>query len=150
MRRGDPSPPRFLIDRSLGVALKDAIGERYDDVVTLRDLYGEQGAQEKADEDWIKELGDRLYLTKDDSIRRNPLIQKAMREARGRGFCLPNAHLSGEAMAERFLHNLNRIIERGRKPGPYMYGVYPDSLVMLWPDPQPLPDSKKQRRRQRR
>ncbi len=152
MRPGERPPPRFLIDRALGVQLKVAIQERGFEVVTLRDLYGEEGAQNTDDITWIQEAvaAGRLYLTKDDSIRRNKLEQDAMREANGRLFCLPNGHVATDEMRERFLHNLNRIIQRGRQDGPFAYGVYPDSLVRLWPDPTPLPATRRQRRRFRR
>ena len=55
MPRGVPPPPEFLIDRALGVGLADAIRGCGHVVHTLRSLYGEDGAQMIADEDWIPE-----------------------------------------------------------------------------------------------
>lgn len=139
MARGVPPPPEFLIDRSLGVRLADTIRERGYVVHTLRSIYGELRAREIPDEEWIAEaaiLG-RLMLTKDDSIRRFPPARDAAFATGAKLFCLPSAHMTTEAMRERFLTNLNRIIQRGRHRGPFMYAVDPDSLRLLWPRPKP-------------
>jgi hypothetical protein len=39
----------------------------------------------------------------------------------------------GEEFRRIYLLHLNRIIQRSRRPGPYMYGVYPEGLRRLWP-----------------
>ena len=135
MPRGAPPPPEFLIDRALGVGLADAIRASGHPVHTLRSLYGEDGAQRIADEVWIPEaaaLG-RVILTKDDRIRRFPPARDAAFACGARIFCLPNAHLTTAQMRTRFLTNLNRIVQRARKDGPYMYAIDPDGLRLLWP-----------------
>jgi hypothetical protein len=133
--RGVPPPPEFLIDRSLGVQLADAIRQVGHAVHTLRSIYGEERASEIADEDWIPEaaaLG-RLLLTKDDSIRRFPPARAAAESSGAKIFCLPNARMKTADMRVRVLVNLNRIIQRGRHPGPYMYAIDADGLRLLWP-----------------
>lgn len=50
-----------------------------------------------------------------------------------RVFALNNANLTGPEMAERYVMNLNRIIQRATKPGPYVYVVTAARLEMRWP-----------------
>jgi len=130
-----PPPPEFLIDRALGIVLADAIRGRGFIVHTLRSIYGEQRAQSIDDEEWIPEFAHLSYilLTKDDEIRRYPPARDAAFNSGAKIFCLPNANLDGPHMQERFLVNLNRIIQRARHNGPYMYAVDPDGLRLLWP-----------------
>ena len=135
MPPGVPPPPEFLIDRALGVALADAIRARGFVVETLRSVYGEDRAQQIDDEKWIPEcvaLG-YVLLTKDDGIRRYPPARDAALACHARIFCLPNANLDGPTFRERFLVNLNRIVQRSRHDGPYMYAVDPEGLRLLWP-----------------
>ena len=135
MPRGVPQPPEFLIDRALGIHLAESIRGRGYAVHTLRTLYGEACAQSIEDEIWIPEsaLLGLVILTKDDSIRRFAPARDAAMESRARLFCLPNAHLTTQQMRERVLDNLNRIVQRARHDGPYMYAVDPQGLRLLWP-----------------
>jgi hypothetical protein len=128
-------PPEFLIDRALGVELAEAIRARGHVVHTLRSVYGEVGASEVADEVWIPDAADlgRLILTKDDRIRRYPPAREAARSSGAKIFCLPSAHMRTLEMRARFLSNLNRIIQRGRHEGPFMYAVDAKALRLLWP-----------------
>jgi hypothetical protein len=50
-----------------------------------------------------------------------------------RVFCLTNANLTFAEQAAYFMANRHRIIRAARKPGPYLYGVYKDSITKLWP-----------------
>jgi len=50
-----------------------------------------------------------------------------------RAFCLTNAQLRAEEQTKRFVDNINRILQRARKRGPYIYGVYEGRLERLWP-----------------
>lgn len=115
--------------------LREAILARGFEVATLRSERGEAGAQTVDDTAWIKDAAAawQIILTKDNSIRRNLLEKRAMRDNKARGFCLGNAQVSGEEFRRIYLLHLNRIIQRSRKPGPYMYGVYPDGVRLLWP-----------------
>jgi len=133
--RGVLPPREFLVDRALGIKLAEAIRAHGHVVHTLRSIYGEECAQEIADEAWIPEAAflDRVILTKDDAIRRFPPARDAAFASGAKVFCLPSAHMTTVQMQERFLHNLNRILQRAQKSGPFMYAVDPDRLRLLWP-----------------
>ena len=139
MARGVPQPPEFVIDRALGIVLAEAIHARGYVVHTLRSLYGEEGAQNIADEEWIPQAASlgHVILTKDDAIRRFPPARDAAFTSRARIFCLPNAHSTTAQVRERILLHLNRIVQRARKDGPFMYAVDADGLRLLWPRDMP-------------
>lgn len=132
-----PTPPEFLIDRSLGRwHLARALADLGYEAHTLASVYGEPGAQRLADEDWLAEAGRRgwVVLMKDAAIRRRPAERDALFRAGVRTFCLTNAQLRGAGQTARFVDNLERIIRQAETPGPYIYGVYVDYLRRLWPD----------------
>jgi hypothetical protein len=52
---------------------------------------------------------------------------------RVRAFCLTNANLRGTEQAQRLVTNLPRIMRAAARSGPYIYGVYADSITPLWP-----------------
>jgi hypothetical protein len=131
-----PPPPEFFIDRSLGRHIvPDAIRAAGFVVHTLASVYGEQPGQHVDDTEWLQLAGKEgwVVLFKDDRIRRRPAELNALITADVRAFCLTNANLRGEEQAERFVVNLNRIAQRARKSGPFVFGVYPDGLRRLWP-----------------
>ena len=39
----------------------------------------------------------------------------------------------GEQQRDRFLANINRMIQRSRRPGPWICAVYERQLVQIWP-----------------
>ena len=104
-------------------------------VHTLSSVYGETEGQSVKDEDWLALAGNRGWpvLMKDDSIRKRPAELAALEAAGVRAFCITNAGLTGEVMAERFVRHRNRIIQRCSHPGPFIDGVYDDGLRRLWP-----------------
>lgn len=135
-RRSELPPPEFLIDRSLGrITIPAKLREAGLIVHTLADIYGEQRAQETSDVEWITLAAAREYvvLCKDDRIRRNPAELEALTQGAVRAFCITNAQLTKEEMAGYFIEHRHRIIQRSRKPGPYVIGVYKDRLTPLWP-----------------
>jgi hypothetical protein len=135
-RREPPRPPEFFIDRSLGRKhLAGALRELELTVHTMASVYGETRAQELEDEEWLRDAGRRSWvvLMKDDRIRTRPAERDALMKAGVRAFCLTNAQLRAADQTARFVANINRIIQRARKPGPYIYGVYEDGLHRLWP-----------------
>ena len=69
---------------------------------------------------------------KDDRIRLRPAERDALTKAGVQAFCLTNAQLRAAEQSERFVTNRHRIIQQARKPGPYIYGVYPTGLRRLW------------------
>jgi hypothetical protein len=75
-----------------------------------------------------------VVLMKDDKIRYRPAELEALTTAGVRAFCLTNANLRGAEMAKRFVDQLAKI-ERiaGEQSGPYIYGVYAESVRRLWP-----------------
>jgi PIN domain-containing protein len=135
-RRRAVTPPEFLIDRSLGrLSLPRALREAGLIVQTLADIYGEQTARETDDATWLALAGEHgwVVLCKDDHIRRRPAELQALTDGKVRLFCLTNAQLTFAQQAEWFLINRHRIIQASRRPGPYVYGVYSDRIVKLWP-----------------
>lgn len=134
-RREPPQPPEFFIDRSLGRKhLAEALRDLGLTVHTMASVYGEKRAQELDDEEWLADAGRRnwVVLMKDDRIRTRPAERDALMAAGVRAFCLTNAQLRAADQTARFVTNINRIIQRARKPGPYIYGVYEDRLELLW------------------
>lgn len=101
----------------------------------MASVYGEQAGQRIADERWLRDIGAKgwIVLMKDDAIRRRPAERDALVEAGVRAFCLTNAQLRAAEQTERFVSNRHRIIQRARKPGPYIYGVYDKGIRLLWP-----------------
>ena len=79
-------------------------------------VYGEQAAERVRDEEWLERAGRESWvvLTNDDAIRRRPVEREAL-EAHGvRVFWLTTARLTGPQQIERFLTNINRILQRAR------------------------------------
>lgn len=100
------------------------------------DVYGERVGQGLADEEWLRDAGERgwVVLMKDAKIRYRPAELQVLAAHELRTFCLTNANLRGVEMAARFVTNLPRILRAAeREPGPYIYGVYSNSLRRLWP-----------------
>jgi hypothetical protein len=131
------SPPEFFVDRSLGRhVVPDALREAGAVVNVMADVYGERIGQGLADEEWLRDAGERQWvvLMKDAKIRYRPAELQVVIDHGLRAFCLTNANLRGVDMAERFVQNLPRIIRVAEeKPGPYIYGVYSDAVRPLWP-----------------
>lgn len=126
----------FLVDRNLGRRkLPDALRTLGFEVLTLADVYGEHRAQETSDQEWIERAGKEnwVVLTKDDRIRYRRVEREAFVAANLRVLCLTNANLRGDEQIERFVGNIDRIVRRSLKPGPYIFGVYRNGLRRIWP-----------------
>jgi hypothetical protein len=135
-RQRAAAPPEFLLDRSLGRRkLPKTLREAGLTVRTLADIYGEEAAQETEDVEWIRRAAeeDWIVLCKDDRIRRRPAERQALTEGNIRVFCLMNANLGFAEQAAYFMTNRHRILQAAAKPGPYLYGVYKDTIKMVWP-----------------
>jgi hypothetical protein len=138
VRRRDRPPeasPEFFLDRSLGRrVVPDALRAAGLVVQTLAERYPEVD-ELVPDETWIREAtaDGLILLMKDDAIRRKPAEREAILESGARAFVVTNANLTGEQIAALYLENRNRIIQRARTPGPYIYGVYPGRLERLFP-----------------
>jgi hypothetical protein len=72
-----------------------------------------------------------VALTKDTAIVRQH--ESALRDSTLRVFALSNANIGGPEMAQRYRTNLHRILQRARKPGPYVDVVHHDRLERRWP-----------------
>ncbi len=101
----------------------------------MADVYGERIGQELKDEEWLKDAGERewVVLMKDARIRRRPAELEVLAAYNVRAFCLTNANLRGADQAQRLVVNLDRIHRIAQTPGPYIYGVYAESVRRLWP-----------------
>jgi hypothetical protein len=122
------------VDRGLGrrqvPAVFTATGLK---VVLMSELYP-KGADQLVDDDvWIADVSARgwVALTKDASIIR--AHHEALAASTLRAFALDNANITGDEMARRFEVNLNRILQRAAKPGPYVDIVHKDRVERRWP-----------------
>lgn len=99
-------------------------------------MYGERIGQGLADEEWLRDAGERAWvvLMKDAKIRYRPAELQVLIDFGLRAFCLTNANMRGVEMARRLVEHLPRIVRiASEQPGPYIYGVYSDSVRPLWP-----------------
>lgn len=76
-----------------------------------------------------------VALTKDERIIRYPQEQAALAASRLRVFAIGNQHLTGPRMAAYFTTNINRIVQRSRRPGPYVDVVLKSGVERRWPRP---------------
>ena len=140
MSSGQPEAPEFLVDRSLGsVIVPQALAKLGYRVHTLESVYGKERARTLEDATWLEDAGRAgwLCLMKDRVTRRWENHQTLCRY-NVKAFCATNAHLTGEQYAQLFVHNINRIVLRGRQPGPFLYAVYRHTIVRLFPEGAPL------------
>jgi hypothetical protein len=91
-------------------------------------------AQRLDDREWLALAGENgwLVLMKDEVHKRTANLE-ALISSRVRCFCLTNRGLTHQLQFSYFDENINRIIQRGRKPGPFVYGVYAHDIKRLWP-----------------
>jgi hypothetical protein len=101
----------------------------------MADVYGERIGQGLADEEWLRDVGahDWVVLMKDARIRRRPAELDVLVAHQVRAFCLTNANLRGDEQAQRLVTNLARVLRIAATPGPYIYGIYANSVSRLWP-----------------
>jgi hypothetical protein len=85
------------------------------------------------DDQWIADVSARdwVALTKDASIIRDH--DRALVASTLRVFALDNANITGDEMARRYRVNLHRILQRARKPGPFVDVVHKDRIERRWP-----------------
>lgn len=101
-------------------------------VHAMSNVYGERIGQGLTDEEWLRDAGEHqwIVLMKDAKIRYRPAELQVIVDHGLRAFCLTNANLRGADMAARFVENLPRILRMAQQPGPYIYGVYAESLSL--------------------
>jgi len=129
-------PPEFFVDRSLGrYVVPEALRQLGLTVHTMADVYPGGEDQRVADTRWISDA-DRaswIALTKDERIFRKPEEQAALVKSQLRVFAIANQHLTGPQMADYLVYNINRILQRARKRGPFVDIVYRTSVERRWP-----------------
>jgi PIN like domain len=129
-------PPEFFVDRSLGRHIvPDAIRALGFTVHAMADVYPEGDDQRVSDTQWIAEADERgwVVLTKDERITRRADEQEALTNSRLRVFAIGNQHLTGPTMATYYKANIHRMVQRARKPGPFVDIVYPGRVERRWP-----------------
>jgi hypothetical protein len=132
-KRPEPPPPVFFLDRGLGKKhVAGVFTSAGFTVVLMADVFPNDG-QETEDGAWIARCSDEgwVALTKDAALVRDHT--DALLASTTRVFALPSSNLTGPEMAERYERNLNRIVQRSRRPGPYVDVVHPDRLERRWP-----------------
>lgn len=132
-----PELPQFLVDRSLGrYDVADALRACGLTVHTLASVYGEARAQTVDDDEWLELAGTNDYVVlMKDNVARLEANRAALIAHGARTFCLTRRGLTGAEQAAIFVAQRHRIIQRARKRGPYVYGVYVGGLVPLWLPP---------------
>lgn len=103
----------------------------------MADVYPGGEDERVADARWIADADDAEWvaLTKDERIFRNPEEQDALVRSHLRIFAITNQHLTGPEMAARLTTNIDRIVQRSRKRGPFVDVVYRESVERRWPRP---------------
>ncbi len=101
----------------------------------MGDVYPDGEDQLVSDEQWIADADAAgwIALTKDERITRNPNEQAALARSHLRVFAIGNQHLTGPQMAERYTTNIHRILQRARKPGPFVDIVQAETVQRQWP-----------------
>ena len=126
---------QLFVDRSLGSCdLCVALRERGLVVHTVASVFGAREAPTIDDSEWIDHAAQRgwLCLVK-DRLHKRPALREALLRAGAKTFCLAEQYLQGPDQIDCFLANLERIIECGREPGPYLYSLYGYEVRRLWP-----------------
>lgn len=103
-------------------------------MLTLADVFGAL-EEEISDVEWIATAGERglVALTCDERIMRRPAELAAVEESGLRMFTLTNGNLRTVTKVQWLTTNVHRIVQRARKPGPYIIGIYSDRIERKWP-----------------
>jgi hypothetical protein len=119
------------------VIVAEALRERGFVVRTMAEVYPGGADEQVADVEWIRDAHTAgwVALTKDERIIRHPEEQAALQETTLRVFALANQHLRGDQMAGCYVRNLNRILQRALRPGPFVDVVLADAVERRWPRP---------------
>ena len=139
MRSRRRPPPKFFLDRGLGVySIAEALIREGIEIQTLRDRYGEAKGQQIQDETWIKEatLDGYVLLHKDKRVRYRPNERRALIESEARSFALSNGNISGADASARYLRHWTKILGAiRRRPAPFFYVVLDHGIESRRLDP---------------
>lgn len=102
-------------------------------LVALAEHYGVPRDESVADEEWLHLAGSRGWIVfmKDSHVRYGRAERRAVQEHDGRCFCLSSQNLPGDAMASRFLDNLEAITAACAGEGPFIYAVQRNRVERL-------------------
>jgi len=128
-------PPEFFVDRSLGrVVVARAIRALGHSVHTMAEVYPGGRDENVRDVDWIRDADGAgwVALTKDQRITRYPDELAALDASTLRVFAIGNQHLTGQQMADYYTTNMYRIVQRCRRPGPFVEVVHRASVERRW------------------
>jgi len=129
------TPPDLFVDRSLGRRIvPEALRALGFTVHTMADVYPHGEDQAVADVRWIADADAAgwIALTKDERLIRDAENQEALVNSSLRMFAISKQNLTGPQMAQYFETNIHRIIQRARKPGPFVEVVYRDRVERRW------------------
>lgn len=102
-------------------------------MTTLAEYYGTPADETVTDEEWLGLAGARGWVVfmKDTRVRYNRAEREAVKASRVHCFCLSNQNLSAEAMANRFIDNLDAIVGACGVFGPVIYAVHRNRIERL-------------------
>ena len=126
--------PDVFVDRSLGrIRVPQLLRTAGLRLVTLAERYGVPADELVTDEIWLAEAGRRgeCVFMKDRRVRYNAAEKAAILLHEVRCFCLGRRDLSAEAMADRFLVNLDRIATACDERGGFLYVVHERRIERL-------------------
>lgn len=125
---------RFFLDRGLGSRIvPDGLRAAGWATTTMDERYGLAEAQSVPDVVWIREasaLGE-VLITKDRQIAKRYLEAEAIYYSEARVLTIASAQITGREQLKRLLDNESRILRQTDKPGPWVFGVYPDSVQRI-------------------
>jgi hypothetical protein len=126
--------PDLFLDRSLGrIVVPDRLRASGLRLITLAEHYGTPQDEDVTDEEWLELAGSRSWAVfmKDARIRYTRAEREAVKAHRVRCFCLSNQNLTGDAMAARFLDNLDAITSACVDTGQFIYAVHAHRIERL-------------------
>jgi hypothetical protein len=99
----------------------------------MDERYGPEASQGVLDVQWIRDASSQgdVLLAKDKAMAKKPLEAEALYYNESRLFVVASAHVTGLQMLERFVTNSAAIERMVARNGPYVFGVYEDSISRI-------------------
>src|SRR5207253_2765407 len=118
----------FFCDRGLGRRVYEALEADGWTVHPMFKVWPRSENKRLDDDVWIPKVAEYgwIILAKDEFDKGNERL--ILRDAGARAFCIFNATLKSEVMAQRFLNNKEAIGNHAADLGPYLYAVQTDRL----------------------
>ncbi len=123
----------FFLDRGLGrYLIAEAIRARGYKALPMVEVYPKGADQRVSDPEWIRraDMEGWVALTKDMLIVRDH--HEVLAATRLRVFAFNNANLTGTEMVDRLDACFNQILEKAKKPGPYLWVIAANGLKLRW------------------